>query len=603
MYSTRQNTAYLIKNMWLWDKPLFVLSSLQAPLLIGTAFIGIWLPKAILDTALNSGTVRSMLLQLLLPLVLLLLASVAKTAIKQWCYLRKITYRMKYALLLSEKALSTDFENIDGAEGQERFSLAQEAVQSNSSGPERMVEVATSLLSNGIGFILYSGIILTLHPLLVGFIILSAIMNFSGGLRVNRYVNQNKEAISDIRRKLNYIARTGGSFQTAKDLKLYNTSPWFVDNFKLFLESRFHIAFKNDQKRYALRVLDGLLIFIRDGLTYGFLIYAVLTQGLSIGNFALYFGAVAGLSGWLTGIVTDLKELDALSLETNHLRAYLEMKDKEAPIDEMAIPSEDTWPCDIEFVNVSFKYPKAEKATIKNFNLHIRRGEKCALVGVNGAGKTTLVKLMTGLYEPTEGIIKVNGIDRNRFEREAYFKLFSVVFQDHYVLPMTIEENVALKEKRTMSEVESQRVLHVLELAGLGDKLKRLKDGKNSRLVKSVYEDAIEFSGGEYQKLMLAQALYKNAPIMILDEPTAALDPIAENKIYKQYNALTKAHTSLFISHRLSSTRFCDRIVFLEDGQIVEMGTHADLMQYDSKYKAMFDKQSHYYKEGVVESA
>ena len=260
------------------------------------------------------------------------------------------------------------------------------------------------------------------------------------------------------------------------------------------------------------------------------------------------------------------------------------------------LPKEYELPCDIELRNIYYKYPGAEDYTIKNINLHIKKGEKLALVGVNGAGKTTLVKLICGLYTPTKGEIYINGKKSSSYNRDEYYTLFSVVFQDIHLLPVSIEKNISLQLEE---EINSEKVDKVIKMSGLMEKVKSLEKGKDTLLVKSVYKEAIELSGGEMQKLMLARALYKNGPIIILDEPTAALDPIAENEIYRQYNQLTKEHTSIFISHRLSSTRFCDRIVFIQDGKIIEEGDHYSLMELDGEYKNMFDKQSHYYKDSI----
>src|SRR5699024_3656318 len=260
------------------------------------------------------------------------------------------------------------------------------------------------------------------------------------------------------------------------------------------------------------------------------------------------------------------------------------------------LPKEFELPCDIELRDLYYKYDEAEDYTIKGLNVHIKKGEKLALVGINGAGKTTLVKLICGLYRPSKGQIYINGKLSSLYIRDEYYSLFSVVFQDNHLLPVSIERNIGSKNKE---DIDEDRIDKVIEMADLKEKVDSLPGEKETLLVKSVYEEAIELSGGEMQKLMLARALYKDGPIIILDEPTAALDPIAENKIYQEYNNLTKDKTSIFISHRLSSTRFCDRIVFLEKGQIIEEGSHQDLMKKEGKYKQMYDMQSHYYKKDI----
>lgn len=594
--SSKNNILYLIKNLWRWDKPLFFLSTIQGPMAVAIALVGLVLPKMILDGISSGESLEGLILKMLLPLALFIGLSFLKTGIEQWVWVRKILFRMKYTLKMVEKGLYTDYENIDGAEGQERFSLAVLSTSSNQSATEHVVLVLVSLLSNSIGFLIYAGIIFTLHPLIVGFVLLSSGINYLGGKKLNRYLESQKDELADVRRKLDYIGKTGGDFKAAKDLRLYGTENWFKENYHTALNKRLLLERKADLRRWLLNLTDGSLIAIRDVLTYGILAVWVLQKGLSIGDFALYFGAVVGISGWLSGIVGDLTAFNAMSLETQHLRNYLEMEDFQNRSKGRPLPAPSSFPVEIELINVHYRYPGAAKDTISGLNLHIKKGEKLALVGLNGAGKTTLVKLICGLYRPTSGDIKINGISMCEYNIYDYYKLFSVVFQDHFVLPMTLLENIALKNGESLTDLEHQRLVDIVEQVGLKEKISRLPNGLQSRLIKSVYEDATELSGGEMQKLMLAQALYKGAPIMILDEPTAALDPIAENEIYQRYNDLTQSATSLYISHRLSSTRFCDRIVYLEDGLIKEMGTHASLMGYDSQYKNLFDKQSHYYK-------
>lgn len=254
-------------------------------------------------------------------------------------------------------------------------------------------------------------------------------------------------------------------------------------------------------------------------------------------------------------------------------------------------------PPEIVLENVSFRYPNSQSDTLKNINLIIKPGEKLAIAGLNGAGKTTLVKLLCGLYRPTKGRITVSGHAIEEYNRDEYYSILSVVFQDICLLPVSIAKNIALCEQGQMNNTILKKVL---KLSGLYDKVQSLPKKEDTLLLKSIHEEAIELSGGEMQKLALARALYKGGNIIILDEPTAALDPIAESEMYQKYNQLISDATSVFISHRLSSTRFCDRIIFLEDGEIIEEGSHEELMGLSGEYADMFNIQSHYYKEEVV---
>ena len=248
----------------------------------------------------------------------------------------------------------------------------------------------------------------------------------------------------------------------------------------------------------------------------------------------------------------------------------------------------------IEFRDVSFSYPHTERKVLDHISLVISDREKLAVVGINGAGKTTFIKLLCRLYEPTEGVILYNGTDISTIRYEDYVKKLSVVFQDFQLLAFSMEDNVVLNQR-----CDREKVLEAVRRSGLEDKLKKLPKGLDTSVGKDFDEEGVEFSGGEGQKLVTARAYYKNAPIVIFDEPTAALDPISENHVYQNFREIMKGKMAIFISHRLASTRFCDRIAVFRQGQIVEYGTHEQLMGREGLYREMFDKQAEYYKEAA----
>ncbi|WP_102399357.1 ABC transporter ATP-binding protein [Haloimpatiens massiliensis] len=594
-YSTFTNTMYLIKNIWRWDKTLWWLVIVQIPITVIIPLIGIYLPKIVIDSVTSNLSVSKLMINLGIPVVIMIFLNIILNTTESITYFRKSPYRFRYIQLIMNKAMDTDYENTDSLRGQEKLSRTDKALMNNQAAAEAIVEVIIELFSNMIGFVIYAGIIVTIHPFIVIFIILSSVINYFIGRYVNKYEHKNKENIVPMERKIEYIRKRTGDFKSSKDIRLYNMFPWFKSMYKIFQKKEIYFKNKNIKRRYFANFIDGILLLLRDGITYGFLIYSVIYRGMAMGNFVMYFGAVAGFSTWLSGIVKNINTLNSFSLDICDLREYLEMEDKMNRGQGIEIPAYGM-PCDIELKNVYYKYGGAEDYTIKNMNLHIKKGEKLALVGVNGAGKTTLVKLICGLYTPTKGQIYINGKKSSLYNRDDYYTLFSVVFQEMHALPTSIEKNIAPDIEKNIDEDKMQRVLN---LSGLMKKIESLPKKEKTPMVKSVHKDAVELSGGEMQKLMLAKALYKDAPIIILDEPTAALDPIAENEIYQKYNELTKGHTSIFISHRLSSTRFCDRIVFIENGAVKEEGDHYSLMNKEGKYRKMYDMQSYYYKNNV----
>ncbi|MBQ3029078.1 MAG: ATP-binding cassette domain-containing protein, partial [Lachnospiraceae bacterium] len=353
-------------------------------------------------------------------------------------------------------------------------------------------------------------------------------------------------------------------------------------------------------KRCTLRglfasILAGLMTFIQNGVAYAVLIGLLLAGKLTVGEFVFYFGLTGSIAGFLQGIITSVAKLNTRAEKIAYYRDFYNYPNTFNHGEGCPLP---TGPVTIELKDVHYRYDGAEKDTINGLNLTISAGESLALVGMNGAGKTTLIKLICGLYAPTSGEILVNGKHINEYNIEEYYSMISAVFQDIKTIAFSIFEFVASADLDRPTARED--AVAAMKLAGIYEKIEKLPNGIDTHLMKGIHDDSVDLSGGEMQKLVLARAIYKNGSILILDEPTAALDPIAENNLYLRYRELTEGKTSIYISHRFASTRFCDRIILLEDGVIAESGTHEELMTAGGKYAEMFNVQSKYYKEGEV---
>ena len=339
-------------------------------------------------------------------------------------------------------------------------------------------------------------------------------------------------------------------------------------------------------------LVDVVLTMARNSIAYIYLIQMVLTNEINVAEFVLYFAAISSFTTWVSGILQNVSRLHKDSLDINKVRAFLEYPEPFVFENGKSIPQADVY--EIKLQGVSYRYPGAEKDTIHNMDLVIHPGEKLAVVGLNGAGKTTLVKLICGLIDPTDGQILLNGTDICNFNRKEYYRLFSAVFQEFSILDVTVSECIT----QSVEIPDEAKMKWCIEKAGLEEFIADLPNGLQTHVGRDVFSDGVLFSGGQTQRLMLARALYKNGSVLILDEPTAALDPLAENDIYMKYNEMTAGKTSVFISHRLASTRFCDRILFLQDGIIAEEGTHEDLLALGGEYAKLFEVQSRYYQEG-----
>lgn len=335
--------------------------------------------------------------------------------------------------------------------------------------------------------------------------------------------------------------------------------------------------------------LGNLLALGRDLLAYAYLLRQAGSGALGAGEFVLYFGAITGFSVFLNTMMESIANLRSGNKDMNAIRAYLDLPE-EAPDQGKRESSELKQPVSFEFQNVSFRYPGMEDWIFRDLNLTIHSGERLAIVGLNGAGKTTLVKLLCGLYEPEEGEIRINGIPMKEFPKKEWYRLYSVVFQEVFLLPFSIGENLSLSRTYDRSRAEQ-----AIRTAGLGEEWERRGITLEDYFGKDIDEQGIKLSGGQEQRFLLARALYKDAPVLILDEPTAALDPIAESEIYEQYAALSQGKTAVFISHRLASTRFSDRIVLLGEQRVLEEGSHEELMERNGAYAKLFRVQSQYY--------
>ena len=343
--------------------------------------------------------------------------------------------------------------------------------------------------------------------------------------------------------------------------------------------------------RFLPQKANGIMLFFRELIVYGYLVFRYIRGTVTTGNFMMYFNSISSMTSTLMQMIELFVRLKGQAAYADVYRSYLEIEDEDADeTNTQPVPKANEY--EIEFKNVRFAYPHGKKDIYKNLNLKIKAGQKLAIVGINGAGKTTFVKLLARLYDPQEGCILINGKDIRTFDRDEYWKMLSVVFQEVKTFAFSVAENVAMTK-----DFSREKVVDAIDKSGMRERIELLENGIDTQVLRIFDEKGIEFSGGESQKLALARALYKDAPIVVMDEPTAALDALSESRIYEQFNDMVKDKTAIYISHRLASTRFCDVIAFFENGEIVEYGTHSELMALGGKYAEMFSLQAHYYQE------
>ncbi|EOU1825962.1 ABC transporter ATP-binding protein [Clostridium perfringens] len=585
------NLKYIMVYAWSQDKVLFAQCGVYTILASIAPFIGIFLPKFLIDELLGQRRIEIILMTLI---GFFLLSSVVNYSIAwlRCAYSPRVTkIRTDYITMISDKIMKMDFKNTEDPEVLNKIKSVMNAVMSNNTGVEGVYHTLLGLFGRLTAFVGYISIVLFLSPWILLFLIINVLISYALTMRVKKYEYSQKEKAADKDRRTFYVFDTMYDFAYGKDIRIYDLKNILIDKFKKFRGERIDISNDVQEKQLKVKIVDVILLVIREFVVYGYLIYNVLFTGMSIGDFTMYFSTINGFGDWMKGILDDLANIKAQNMYLDDMREFLEIKseDKEKTRD---IPIDSSY--EIEFKNVSFKYPKTDKYIYKNLSLKIKKGQRLAIVGINGAGKTTFVKLLCRLYEPTSGEILINGINIQSFSKEEYYKILSVVFQDIKTFAFTVAENVSLEN---LEDVDREKVLHCIEKAGVGDKINSLEKGIDTSLLKILDGEGVELSGGENQKLALARALYKNGKIVILDEPTSALDAVAEYNIYKGFDELIGDKTAIYISHRLASTKFCDVIAFFENGEIVEYGTHEELLKKNGKYSDMFNIQAQYYKE------
>ncbi len=586
---------YALKNIWKWDNKYFLWFLLIIPASILFPLIESWFPKILIDQIQQKNNITSVLIVLFLYFSILLFVNLIGQFANSRMNMRRCYFSNECQHEIVQKRLYTDFCNIDTQDFNMKYTTVMNDACSGQCAIEVICYSILNLFIDILGIFSYGTILILLSPTIILFLILSSVLTYTISRWQQNYAEKNKKNYIAIDRKIGYLSSFSSRIDFAKDIRIYGMTHWLESLLTKFQKERFLWNKKIGNYTLIGKFMTFILTLLSNAVTYGVLIWLILRGEIGVGDFVFYFGIITTLSGWMNSLAGDVSEMVSICVRIGYYQEYFQIPDT-LNHESGYSPSEKTAEApEIEFCHVSYCYSMEEgqQYALKDINLKIRAGEKLAIVGVNGAGKTTLVKLLCGLYIPTEGEVRLNGIPVTDYNILYYYSLFSVVFQDMYLLPVTIAEFIASDN----TNIEEEKVHYVLRLAGLDQKIQALPKGIYSHLMKGVFDDSVELSGGEKQKLMFARALYKNAPVVVLDEPTAALDPVAENELYQKYGNLTKGKTSIYISHRLASTRFCDRIVLIDNKTIAESGSHEELMKIGGKYAKMFEIQSQYYKE------
>ena len=548
------------------------------------------LPKLVLQ-GLEEGWELSVYLERLIALILLLVAAnAAKTGLDNYLHIMNGPFEDIYNQQLLDKRLAVDFETAESKEFNEQAYAVYDSLYRNKAEMKDSFLIWQRFLIALASAALYGSILWLQSPFICVLVLLPTVTAFFLQKKAHAFDRKMRLLAQAPGRKMAYVEQKATDLKAGKDIRLFDLSGWLLDI--LHKERRVSETYVNRWERayLAANCVNAVLCFLRDSCAYVFLILRIVQGRMAVSDFVWYMAIVASCQQACASFLEQGELLGKLNQDYSRLRSFLDgwnhtfFKGTYQDVKSKAV--------EIEFRHVTFQYPESSRPCLEDLNFRIRAGEKIALVGLNGAGKTTLVKLLCGLYRPTSGEILVDGRNVLEYDRECYYQMISAVFQNTSHLPLSIAQNIcaAPEKERNLTKLRK-----CLALAGIREKVDSLPQMENTSLGKGIIANAADLSGGERQKLWMARALYKEAPILILDEPTAALDPLAEQEIYEKYMEMAQGKTSLFISHRLSSTRFCDRIFFLEKGRITQQGSHQKLLETGGAYARLFQIQSKYY--------
>lgn len=584
--------AYMYKMLWKYERSLVFAGIFMVPISVAVSAIALVIPSVILrllETKDKFSTIALIIVGLVLADTLFDLADNylrAKAEMAEFYIISRLQY------LQQKSMLERDFYLDYAPEVKVKDERGKRSIQSNHSKgvhfPMDFAEMAAVVAK----FFFFGSVISLLDFRIILLLGIGCAVNIPLYAWERKKNFETADGRNGIRKKIDYLSyRVARDFRYGKDIRIYH-----LRGYLSLLAGQLFGQYKKERERMERRGLavsfaGFLIVLIRDGTAYAFLIGKALLGEMDAAQFVLYFSAITELAGFMSDMIWKWSGVSEGALQVSDYREDLEISGvlncgKGIPVPSGAFS--------IEFKNVSYRYPQGENPVLEKVSFKIEAGEKIALVGVNGAGKTTVTRLMCGLLLPVEGEVWLDGHRIDEYNRDELYSLFGLVPQNYHLLPISIARNIACVDEDCL--VDQGRLAECIRLAGLDEKIKALPKGVMTLLDRQVNPDGIALSGGEIQKLLLARLLYRRPKCMLLDEPTAALDPIAEDSMYRKYHEIVKDSTSVFISHRLNSTRFCDRILLLDGAGIAESGTHEELMAAGKKYRELFDLQSKYYK-------
>ncbi|MGN0506355.1 MAG: ABC transporter ATP-binding protein [Lachnospiraceae bacterium] len=602
---TAKTLRFMLKTAWQQKPTLFLLYFIRLVADVALKLQAVILPKFLFDELVllaqeaNAHAAyeqialhfRNAAFYALLTALIVVIANLLNNIVENLKGVYSEWFNEYFEVMLSDHAMQMDYEHTEDPKALDQIGKAKDGISWYSGGVTGILDPVYTVVMNLIVLASVLTVILMTCPLLIPIQLISLLFITVLNAKINKIEAESYMALSKINRVCGYVLWELADFKYGKEIRLYESADMMCHKAEVLGDEQTALWKNNEYRQRGSKWGMDVVNSLRDGISYFYIGYLAVKRVITIGDFSMCVAAASSLYWSLDGIV---RAIQRLIQHCNYAYEFLVFLDYPA-----AMPKGTKKVCEgkheIEFRHVSFRYPRSEKEVLHDINLKITSGEHLSIVGLNGAGKTTFIKLLCRLYDVTEGEILIDGINIKEYSEEEYRKLFAVVFQDFQLLAFSLKDNIVLGEK-----ADEEKLNEVLKLSGLYEDAMKLKNGVDTILYKGFDEDGTDLSGGQKQKTAISRALYKNAPIVILDEPTAALDPVAEYEIYRQFNSLVGGKTAIYISHRLSSCKFCDRIAVFAEDTIKEYGTHEELVgKQNGIYATMFATQAQYYVENA----
>lgn len=578
---------YTLKHTWKYEKRIIFSITIQIILGVVLPISGVYLPALVVGS-ISDGLNYSMVTGVFSILLFLLVINTLSTYLSNMYETYLLNNKIGFLSALFRKKMKVDYSYIESPEGQIAYENAFMSILNDNTGVSGMLSVIGPLFSSIIGICINIGVMVKLNILVVAVLICTSFIHIFIAYLIRTEQKKLQEPVADNSRKLNYLFSFTSGQLGAREVRIFNMYDWMKQTIEGVIKDRVNLAKKSAGYKFGLSIADCVILAFRDAVAYVVAVAAIVRGKIEVWELVMYLGTITCASAFFSSLTSNLALMGQRSIEINAIRDYLDKENSKGG-DEI-LPDEDTG-LKIELKDVSFKFREEDGYVLRHINLTINTSQKLAVVGENGAGKSTLVKIICGLYRPTEGKVLVNGVDLNEVNLQAYQKFIATAFQDTYLLPMTLGENIAFGD----AESSTDEIKECINLTGLDEEKWEL----SRSLTKMLDASGLIPSGGQIQKIILTRVafklLFRGAALLILDEPTSAMDAIAEKKFYDGYLNLAKNKSCILVSHRMKSTNTCDLIVVMDNGSIAESGTHSELMKANGLYRKMYDLQSSYY--------